>query len=68
MRARARIVAGVGRDCGGCAGAGVWIIRGPGPMAFSGGPKVALPDYHDVNPTGVPATLAGAISLSAALI
>ena len=60
MRARARIVAGVGAIAVVALGAGVWILRGPGPMAFSGDRKVALPDYHDVNPTGVPATLAGA--------
>ena len=29
-------------------------------MAFAGGPKVALADYKDANPTGVPATLAQA--------
>jgi mono/diheme cytochrome c family protein len=40
--------------------AGVWIVRGPGPMAFADGPKVALADYHDANPTGVPASLAKA--------
>jgi mono/diheme cytochrome c family protein len=40
--------------------AGVWIIRGPGPMAFSDGPKVALADYRGANPTGVPAALAQA--------
>jgi mono/diheme cytochrome c family protein len=40
--------------------AAVWIIRGPGPMAFSDGPKVALADYHGANPTGVPAALAQA--------
>jgi len=39
---------------------GVWIIRGPGPMAFAGGPKVALADYKAANPTGVPAALANA--------
>ena len=60
MRARARIVAGVGAIAVIALGAAVWILRGPGPMAFSGGQKVELPDYHDVNPTGVPATLAGA--------
>jgi mono/diheme cytochrome c family protein len=37
-----------------------WVIRGPGPMAFSDGPKVALSDYHAANPTGVPAKLAQA--------
>jgi len=40
--------------------AAVWIIRGPGPMAFSDGPKVALADYHGTDPTGVPASLAKA--------
>jgi mono/diheme cytochrome c family protein len=40
--------------------AGVWIIRGPGPMAFADGPKVALADYRGANPTGVPAALAQA--------
>ena len=37
--------------------AGLWILRGPGPMAFSGGPKVALADYRAADPTGVPASL-----------
>jgi mono/diheme cytochrome c family protein len=40
--------------------AGLWIIRGPGPMAFAGGAKVALADYRGANPTGVPAALAQA--------
>jgi mono/diheme cytochrome c family protein len=40
--------------------AGVWIIRGPGPMDFADGPKVALADYHGANPTGVPVSLAQA--------
>jgi mono/diheme cytochrome c family protein len=40
--------------------AGVWIIRGPGPMAFAGGSKVAPADYKAADPTGVPATLAKA--------
>jgi mono/diheme cytochrome c family protein len=39
---------------------GIWIIRGPGPMAFAGGPNVALADYKAADPTGVPATLAKA--------
>ena len=39
---------------------GVWIIRGPGPMAFGEGTKVALADYRGTNPTGVPASLAQA--------
>jgi mono/diheme cytochrome c family protein len=36
---------------------GVWIIRGPGPMAFGTGPNVDLTDYKGANPTGVPAKL-----------
>jgi mono/diheme cytochrome c family protein len=40
--------------------AALWIIRGPGPMAFADGPKVALTDYKAADPTGVPATLAKA--------
>jgi mono/diheme cytochrome c family protein len=40
--------------------AGVWILRGPDPMAFADGPKVALADYHGPNPTGVPPALAKA--------
>jgi mono/diheme cytochrome c family protein len=42
------------------AGIAVWIIRGPGPLAFADGPKVALADYRGANPTGVPASLAKA--------
>jgi mono/diheme cytochrome c family protein len=37
-----------------------WVIRGPGPMAFADGPKVALADYQEAKPTGVPASLAQA--------
>ena len=40
--------------------AGLWIVCGPGPMAFAGGPNVALADYKAANPTGVPASLAQA--------
>jgi mono/diheme cytochrome c family protein len=39
---------------------GVWIIRGPGPMAFAGGANVELADYKAANPTGVPGALAQA--------
>jgi mono/diheme cytochrome c family protein len=39
---------------------GVWIIRGPGPMAFGTGPNVELADYKGANPTGVPTKLAQA--------
>ncbi len=38
-------------------GVGLWIVRGPGPLAFADGPKVALADYRGGNPTGVPAAL-----------
>jgi mono/diheme cytochrome c family protein len=40
--------------------AAAWILRGPGPIAFADGPKVALADYHGADPTGVPAKLAQA--------
>jgi mono/diheme cytochrome c family protein len=36
----------------------VWLTRGP--LAFAGGSTVALADYHEANPTGVPASLAKA--------
>ena len=36
---------------------GTWIIRGPGPLDFAGGTKVALADYRGAKPTGVPAAL-----------
>jgi mono/diheme cytochrome c family protein len=38
----------------------LWVIRGPGPLAFSDGPKVALADYKAADPTGVPTSLAKA--------
>ena len=38
-------------------GLGVWIVRGPGPLDFAGGSKVALADYRAGKPTGVPAKL-----------
>ncbi len=37
-----------------------WWLRGPGPMAFADGSTVALADYRDANPTGVPAALSKA--------
>src|SRR5262245_57332809 len=37
-----------------------WRVLGPGPLAFAGGSAVALADYHEANPTGVPAELAAA--------
>ena len=39
-------------------GAFLWLTRGP--LAFAGGSTVALADYHEANPTGVPAVLAQA--------
>jgi mono/diheme cytochrome c family protein len=39
---------------------GLRIVRGPGPMAFADGPKVALADYRGANPAGVPVALAQA--------
>jgi mono/diheme cytochrome c family protein len=39
---------------------GIWFVRGPSPMAFADGPKVALADYKAGNSTGVPAALAKA--------
>jgi mono/diheme cytochrome c family protein len=38
----------------------LFLVSGPGPMAFSKGPKVDLQDYHASNPSGVPAALAQA--------
>lgn len=38
----------------------IWIIRGPDPLAFAGGPRVELKDYKEANPTGVPKALAQA--------
>jgi mono/diheme cytochrome c family protein len=37
-----------------------WFTLGPGPLAFAGNSTVALADYHEANPTGVPADLAKA--------
>jgi mono/diheme cytochrome c family protein len=42
------------------AGVFAWRQFNPGPLAFAGGSTVALSDYKDANPTGVPATLANA--------
>lgn len=40
----------------------VWfgLVSEPGPMAFAGGKRLPLADYHGANPTGVPANLADA--------
>ena len=37
-----------------------WREFSRGPLAFAGGSTVALSDYKEANPTGVPASLAGA--------
>src|SRR5215475_11005195 len=37
-----------------------WRTLNPGPLAFARGSTVALADYHEANPTGVPAGLAQA--------
>jgi len=37
-----------------------WRTFNPGPLAFAGGSTVALADYREANPTGVPADLAKA--------
>ena len=36
---------------------GVWIVRGPGPLDFTGGSKVAVADYRAGRPTGAPVAL-----------
>jgi mono/diheme cytochrome c family protein len=38
--------------------AAIWIIRGPDPLAFTGGQKVALEVYKASDPTGTPVSLA----------
>jgi mono/diheme cytochrome c family protein len=57
MSAAARILLSVAAIVAVALVAAVWIIRGPGPLDFSDGPKVALADYHGASPTGVPASL-----------
>jgi mono/diheme cytochrome c family protein len=42
------------------AGVFAWRQFNPGPLAFAGGSTVALADYKDADPTGVPAALANA--------
>ena len=37
-----------------------YIVLGPGPTAFAGGQRVALADYKQQDPTGVPAELKSA--------
>lgn len=38
----------------------LWIVLGPGPLAFAGGHRVALADFYGGDPTGVPPELANA--------
>ena len=60
MSARARILANVAAIVVAALAVGLWIIRGPGPLAFADGPKVTLADYRSGSPAGVPAALANA--------
>jgi mono/diheme cytochrome c family protein len=60
MSPAARILASVAAIVLVALAIGNWIIRGPGPLAFADGPKVALADYRGADPTGVPAGLAKA--------
>ncbi len=41
-------------------GFGLWFVAIPGPTSFATGSTVALADYKDANPTGVPVELANA--------
>ena len=60
MSARARILASVAAIVVVALAVGLWIIRGPGPLAFADGTKGTLADYHNGSPAGVPASLANA--------
>jgi mono/diheme cytochrome c family protein len=60
MSAAARILLSVVAIVAVALAIGVWVIRGPGPLDFAGGSKVALADYKAANPTAVPAALAKA--------
>src|ERR1700733_5623997 len=60
MSASRRILFSVVAIAAAAVAVAIWIIRGPGPMAFAEGPKVALADYKAADPTGVPASLAKA--------
>jgi len=44
-------------------GAVLWL-RGPGPMEFAPGQKVALAEYHATDPTGVPVALKDATQIA----
>jgi mono/diheme cytochrome c family protein len=60
MSAAARILFSVAAIVVVALAIGIWFIRGPDPMDFAGGPKVALADYKGAKPTVVPASLAQA--------
>jgi mono/diheme cytochrome c family protein len=38
----------------------LWVVLGPGPLAFAGGNQMTLAEYHGADPTGVPPELANA--------
>ena len=57
MRRAVRILAGIAVVVIAAIAIGTWIIRGPGPLDFSGGSKVALADYRGAKPSGVPVGL-----------
>jgi mono/diheme cytochrome c family protein len=57
MRPVVRILASIAAIVVAAVALGVWIVRGPGALDFSGGTKVALQDYAAAKPTGVPAGL-----------
>ena len=58
MNATVRILFGISAIVVAALAIGLWVIRGPGALAFADGPKVVLTDYHGANPTGAPASLA----------
>jgi mono/diheme cytochrome c family protein len=60
MSAAARILFSVAAIVVVALAIGIWFVRGPDPMDFADGPKVALADYKGAKPTGVPASLAQA--------
>jgi hypothetical protein len=59
-RSRFRLAMVVGVAAAIAAAVAAYVIRGPSPLAFAGGETVALADYREANPTGVPASLAKA--------
>ena len=60
MSPRARILAVIAAIVVAVLAVVVWVIRGPGPLAFAGGQRVPLADYRGADPTGVPAPMAQA--------